>query len=337
MTTPPTTTREVRLATVPTGLPTPADLEVAVRDMPDPGAAEVLVRTTAFLVTPALLATLIGGRIPGLGLRPGDVLPGPAVGEVLAAPAGSGVVPGDVVRHQGGWREDAVVAADQVTRLDPDVLAPPAHLSQGWPAYVALTRIAPVHGGDTVFVSGGAGALGSLAGQVARLLGAGRVVGSTGSADKARRMVDDLGYDAAVLRGPGFRERLAAAVPDGLDVVVDTVGGDQLAAAVTLARPHARFALLGATSAQLSPDPAALAAPVALDPVALVTRRLTLRGMDAGEHPEALAEWEQRFGAWLRAGAITFPHVVVDGIDAAPAALVDTIAGRHLGTVLVRP
>jgi NADPH-dependent curcumin reductase CurA len=288
-------------------------------------------------VTPAMLATLMGGRVAGMALQPGDLVPGPAVGEVLTAPDGSGLLPGTMVRHDGGWSEHALVPVEGLRRVDADLLPTEAHLSQGWPAYVALTRIAPVRPGDTVFVSGGAGALGSIAGQVARLLGAARVVGSTGSADKAERMVEELGYDRAVLRGTGFRERLAAAAPEGLDVVVDTVGGHQLEVAVTLARPHARFALLGATSAQLSSDPGALAQPVALDPVALVTRRLTLRGMDASDHPDALAEWESRFGAWLRSGAITFPHVVVEGIEASPEALHDTVHGRHLGTVLVRP
>ena len=333
----PATTREVRLAAVPSGLPGPGDLDVVAREMPVPDPGCVLVRTTHVLVAPGLLAMLMGGRVPGMALRVGDVLPGAAVGEVLVAPAGSGLEPGDLVRHEGGWREHAVVPLQSTAPVDADVLAPHAHLSQGWPAYVALTRTAPVRLGDTVLVTGGAGALGSLAGQVARLLGAARVVGTTGSVEKAQQMVDVLGYDAAVLRGPGFAEKLAAAAPDGMDVVVDTVGGEQLETAVSLARPHARFALLGATSAQLSTDSEALARPLSLDHVTLVTRQVTLRGVNAGDHPDALAEWQERFGAWLRTGAIAFPHVLVDGFEAAPEALRDTIAGRHFGTVLVRP
>ena len=336
MTTLPTTTREVRRATGPVAT-APFPLEVVEAALPAPDSGSVLVRTRLVQVAAPQLAMMLTGHVPALALAPGDVLPGTALGKVLAAPPGSGLRVGDHVVHTGGWREHAVLPATSVRRADLASLPAEAHLSQGWPAYVALTRVAPVCDGDVVLVTGGAGALGSLAGQVARLLGAGRVVGTTGSPEKARRMVDELGYDAVVLRGPGFRDRLAAAVPDGLDVVVDTVGGEQLEAAVPLARPHARFALVGGTSGQVSSDPAALARPVGIDLVTVVTRRVALRGMNAADHPEALPEWEARFGAWLRAGEVVHPHVVVDGIAAGPAALADAVAGRHLGTVLLRP
>lgn len=132
---------------------------------------------------------------------------------------------------------------------------PAAYLGHGWTAYAALTRGIQVKKGDTVFVSGGAGAIGSMAGQIARLFGATRVVGSTGSSGKARWMQEELGYDAVVTRdGDPMIDQLANAAPEGIDVIVDMVGGEQLAAAIRLARYGARGVLLGALTAELNAE-----------------------------------------------------------------------------------
>ncbi|MGW4640672.1 MDR family NADP-dependent oxidoreductase [Sphaerisporangium sp. NPDC004334] len=333
----PQVSREVRLAVATGGLPEPDHFVVAEVPVPAPGEGQVLVRNRFFHVF-AALRTLIGGSVrdaPYPPLRPGDTLFGAAVGEVVSAPADSGVRPGDLVSHWLGWREYAVVPEGGFTPLGDALPDPAAHLSQGGLAYTALTRDAEVRPGDTVLVTGAAGAVGSLAGQIARLLGAGTVIGSTGSAEKAGRLVSELGYDAAVVRGgEPIGEQLAKAAPDGIDVLLDNVGGEQLQAAVAAARPGARFVLVGALSGQMAPEGTGGTAPVELDTYRLILRRLSIRAFQ-GADERTRSQWAGLFGGWLRSGAITFPHVRVTGIENAPRALYDTMRGRHFGTVIV--
>ncbi|MFA1549664.1 NADP-dependent oxidoreductase [Actinomadura chokoriensis] len=333
-----TTSRIVQLAALPDGLPRPEHFAVVQAPMPVPDDGEVLVRNRFFQVFPAL-RTLIGGGVKGTPfppLRPGDALFGAAIGEVVSAPPDAGVRPGDLVQHWLGWREHAVMPAAECTPLDGTLPDPAAHLGQAAVVYTALTRDAPVRPGDTVFVSGGSGGVGSLAGQFARLLGADRVIGSTGSPDKAARLVSELGYDAALVRGERpIAEQLAEAAPEGIDVLVDNVGGEQLRAAITAARPGARFVIVGTLAGQLSPNGTGTTAPVEIDTFQLIAKRIEMRGFagldDTGPHPE----WAERFGAWLRSGAVTFPHARIAGIDQAPRALHELISGQHLGAVIV--
>jgi NADPH-dependent curcumin reductase CurA len=334
----PATTREILLADNPAGLPGPEHLTIAEKPLPVPGPGQVVVRNRYFLVFPGL-RTLIGGQADGVPLpriHTGDTLFGPAVGEVVAAAPGGPLCLGDTVTHLLGWREHALVAAADCTPLGDVLPDPVAHLSSGSAAYGALTRLTQVHPGDTVFVTGAAGAVGTLAGPVARLLGATRVIGSTRSAAKAERLRAELGYDAVVV--PGSRpidEQLAAAAPDGIDVLVDTVGGGQLAAAVRAARRGARFALVGALAGQLSPDRDGASAPAEIDTFRLVNQGVSLYGYSGQDHPEVAEDWTKRFGDWLRSGEITFPQVRIPGMDQAPRALQELFEGRHFGTVVV--
>ncbi|MGA4838610.1 MDR family NADP-dependent oxidoreductase [Streptomyces sp. G45] len=339
----PAVSREVRLAAVPEGLPQARHFEVVEVPLPSPKDGEVLVRNRYFHVS-AALRTLIAGSVPDAPFPPigvGDPLIGATVGEVVAAPGDGGPRDGGPrvgtsVYHFQGWREYAAVPVAACRPLGDELPDPVAHLSQGLTAYHALTRTADVREGDTVFVTGGAGSVGSLAGQIARLLGAGRVIGSTGSAHKAEWMTGTLGYDAVVRRGAGpLAEQLAQAAPDGVDVVFDNVGGDELRAALGAARKGARFALVGALSGQLAPERDGASAPVTLDSFQLILKQVTLRGTGTPADPEEAAEWLERFGAWLRAGALTFPVVRVAGMAAAPGALGEVFEGRHKGTVVV--
>jgi 2-alkenal reductase len=274
--------------------------------------------------------------VPFPALHPGDTLFEETVGEVVSAPPGSGLSAGDKVLHNLGWREFAAVPISECTLLDDTLPDVAAHLSHGWTAYAALTRGAEVRPGDTVFVSSAAGAIGSMAGQIARLLGAGRVIGSTSSPEKARRLISELGYDAAVVRGEEpLAAQLAKAAPDGVDVYLDNVGGPQLQAAVKAARTGARFVVVGALSGQLAAQGTGRTAPVELDSFDLLLKKITMRGYSADDHPEVRSEWTRRFADWLRSGDICFPHVTIHGLEAAPGALRDVIEGRHFGVVLV--
>ena len=330
--------REVRVAATPAGPPRPADLTVAEVPIPEPGPDQVLVRNRYFSVY-AALRTLLGGSVPGApwpALEPGDTLFGPAVGEIVTASGRGGLRTGQLVAHPLGWREYAVVDAARCEPVSEDLPDPAAHLAQGLTAYGALTRAARLRPGEAVFITGGAGSVGSAAGQLARLLGAARVVGSTGSPAKAQAMTSEFGYDAAVVRGAvPLAGQLATAAPGGFDVVVDLVGGEDLQAAVETARPGARLVLVGALAGQLRRGGTGTTSPVELDSFPLIVKRLTLTGYSADGDDELRQEWAPRFAGWLRSGDLSFPCTRVEGMAAAPQALHDLLAGRYRGSVVV--
>jgi NADPH-dependent curcumin reductase CurA len=287
------TSREVRLASHPTGMFLPEHLVIAETAQPTASANHVVVRNRWFRVSIStrLMATHGAEAVKGIpfgALKLGDTLADGAIGEVISCPPRSGLRVGDLVSHPLGWREYAVVEPSQCVALGSGPIDPVAYLGHGWTAYAALTRGIQVRKGDTVFVSSGAGAIGSMAGQIARKLGARRVIGSTSTQDKADWMKADLGYDAVILRqGKPVVDQLAEAAPDGIDVFVDMVGGEQLTAAIAMAREEARFVLLGALTAELNARESTLLAPAELDSFQLILKGMTLRGYsadsDAGE------------------------------------------------------
>jgi NADPH-dependent curcumin reductase CurA len=329
-----TTQREVHLAARPEGTLSTDHFHVVEVPVPEPGSGQVLVRNRLMSVTAVMRTLMVGdARLPMPVYEPGGPLWGPAIGEVIAAP-GTDLAPGSLVTHDHGWREYAVVDAAEVAQVDhaavPDVAV---HLSQAFTAWMGVVRAAEVRSGDTVFVTGAAGGVGSLAGQFARLRGAKRVIGSTGSARKGRYLVEELGYDAVVVRGAGpIEDQLRAAAPDGIDAVFDNVGGEQLSAALAVARRGARVALVGTLSGQVSGD---FTATVEIDTGSLIVRGITLRGIAGVDHLDAVPQAMREFGQGLRDGTVVFPHTRLSGIDQAPRALCELLEGRHIGAVLV--
>ncbi|MFD1936417.1 MULTISPECIES: zinc-binding dehydrogenase [Nonomuraea] len=295
--------REVRLA---------APLAIVDAPLQQPGPGQVLIRNR-HLALRAAMGLLMTGRddLPMPAYRHGEVMWGPAVGEVVAGD----LPPGTLVAHHLGWREYALLDATAVTPISGDPLA---HLAQAETAYVGLVAAAELREGDTVLVSSAAGSIGTMAGQIARLKGAKRVIGSVGSPAKAAWLVDELGFDAAY----DYHEE---AVEEGIDVYFDSVGGTQLATAVEVANPGARFALCGALSGQT----------VALDTMTVIGRRISLRGFTAADHPGVVARAREEIVAWRREGLLAVPVTRYDGLDQAPGALADLLAGRLTGTVIV--
>ncbi|MEU7187024.1 NADP-dependent oxidoreductase [Streptomyces sp. NPDC045470] len=331
----PATHREVRLAARLRGALGPEHFTLAEAPVPTAGPGRLLVRNRIMTVTAAMCTKMTDAELPMPSFVPGQALWGPALGEVVRA-SGGGFAPGDLVVHPYGWREFAAVEEDRARRVGPGELPDPAaHLSQGATAWGALTRAARVGAGDTVFVTGAAGGVGSMAGLLAKRLGAARVIGSTGSAHKVPYLRETLGYDDVVLRGAGpVEEQLRRAAPDGIDVLLDLVGGEQLRAALSVARTGARFALVGALSGQLGGG-AGMAAPVEVDSVLMVTRRVAMRGFSMVDHPDLVREWTTEFGRGLRDGSLVFAHTRVRGLDQAPRALCELTRGCHTGAVLV--
>ncbi|MGW6404680.1 MDR family NADP-dependent oxidoreductase [Streptomyces sp. NPDC055134] len=330
----------MQLAATPEGLPGPEHFRAAEVPVPRPRTGQLLVRNRHFLVF-AGLRTLIAPQAQGFPfppLKPGETLFGPAVGEVVeAGPGGAGFPAGSLVTHMAGWREYAVVDADAVQAVPDGHPDPVALLSTASAAYGALTRLARLREGETVLVTGAAGGVGSLAGQVARLLGSGRVVGTTRSPGKAERMRRELGYDAVVVPGAdGLVRQLADAAPGGYDVVIDNVGGEQLVAALESARSGARVGVVGALAGQSDPALPGTVAPATIDTFALIQRSISLLGYQTVDHPGVEEEWRARFADWLRSGEISYPYVTLPGIDRAPGALQELYQGRHFGTLVVQ-
>ncbi|MEU9121313.1 NADP-dependent oxidoreductase [Streptomyces sp. NPDC048506] len=328
------THREVRLAARPQGPVTDDLFEIVEVPVPEPGPGQVLVRNTHMGVA-AVMRTLMDEQsvVPMPSYQVGEPLHGSAVGSVVAAP-GTDLNPGDLVEHRLGWREYALLDAAEAHRLDPGLLPDPAaYLSQGPTALMGIARGAEVRPGDTVFVTGAAGGVGSLAGQIARLYGATRVIGSTGSQEKGDRLIKEFGYDAVVIRGAGpIEEQLRRAAPEGIDALFDNVGGEQLVAALACANRGARLAIVGALASQLSQDGRTT---TEIDTLSLLSRSITLRGVALYDHLDLIPEWNRMFGQGLREGTLTFPHARLHGIEQAPRALRELTEGRHLGAVVV--
>jgi NADPH-dependent curcumin reductase CurA len=237
--------REWHLVRRPGAQASPDDFALIDSEVPQPEPGQVVVRNTHLSVDPYMRGRMDGrpSYMPPFPL--GAPLDGGAVGVVVESRA-EGFEPGQVVEHFAGLREVAVLDAAAVAVIDPDGLPAEAFLgplgATGLSAWLGIGELAPVREGDTVFVTGAAGAVGGVAGQIARLRGAGRVIGSAGSAAKVGYLRDTLGFDAAFdYRDGDPGEHLADAAPDGIDVVFDNVGGAQLEAAIGLLRGGTSF------------------------------------------------------------------------------------------------
>lgn len=334
--------REVKLRGYDSGQLKAEHFEIVEVPASVPGPGQVLVRNRWFRVSIStrLMAEAGAQEVKGIPfppLKPGDTLADGAIGEVLAVGPGVDLVVGSMVMHPLGWRDHALLAEQQCTSIPRGQTDPAAWLGHGWTAFAALVKAVQVRPGDTVCVTSGAGAIGSMAGQIARLLGATRVIGTTSNQDKARWMQDELAYDAVVIRDAGsVREQLSQAAPDGIDVIVDMVGGDQLAAALEFARQGARCVLMGAVSAELNPLSATLKAPVELDTFQLILRGVSIRGFSADEEaPKMFDAWVKQLAIWQGDAAPRMAHTLVKGLDQAPLALQQACAGQLKGLVLL--
>ncbi len=334
MTTP---TREIRLAARPHGEPKQSDFELAQVELPDPGDGQVLVRNTYMSVDPYMRGRMNDVKSYVPPFRLGEAMDGGAVGEVVESKA-EGLAAGDVVVHQLGWREHAVLGAKHVRKVDPESAGVPASAflgvlgMPGLTAYVGLLDVAGLKDGDVVFVSGAAGAVGSLAGQIAKLRGH-TVIGSAGSAEKVAHLRDDLGFDEAFNYKDGdVTELLAAAASDGIDVYFDNVGGDHLQAALTAFNTHGRAALCGAIASYNDAEPQ----PGPSNLFLAVGKRLTLKGYIVTDHGARTKDLVAEVAPAVRDGRIAFRETVVEGLDNAPQAFIDLLRGANTGKMLVK-
>lgn len=331
--------REVRLLRRPVGMPTADCFEIVANPAPEPAEGEIQVRNAWLSVDPYMRGRMIDQKsyVPPFAL--GEAMQGGAVGTVVASRA-PGFQPGDTVLHMLGWREAVTAPAAGplgFRKVDASGLPAQAFLSvagmPGFTAWAGLLEIGKPKPGETVFVSGAAGAVGSLVCQIAKLHGA-RVVGSAGSDEKCRYLTERLGIDAAInYRTAGdLKKALAAAAPKGIDVFFDNVGGAHLEAAIAVARPFARLVCCGMidqyNDAAARPGPSNL--------VLIISKRLTLRGFIvfdfAGEEGRFLTD----VTGWIRENRIVWEETVFEGIARMPDAFLGLFSGANTGKMLVK-
>jgi NADPH-dependent curcumin reductase CurA len=332
-----TPSTQIQLINRPVGWPTQDDFRTATVELPDLGPDQVRVANEFVSVDPYMRGRMndVKSYIPPFAL--GETMTGGAVGRVVESTAATHPV-GSVVVHDLGWRDLAQGDASAFRVVDEIPGVPiSAYLGilglTGLTAYVGLVHVAHLKAGDSVFISGAAGAVGTAAGQIARLEGASRVIGSAGSAEKVALLTDRYGYDAAFdYKQAPVREQLRGLAGDGIDVYFDNVGGDHLEAALDVMRNGGRAALCGAISAynatERTPGPDNM--------VNIISRGLTLEGFTLGNYTHVFPEFAAKMGPWLASGDVVHDETVVDGIENSVDAFLQLMHGGNVGKMLVK-
>lgn len=328
---------QIQLVSRPTGWPTAENFRTVQVTYGDLAPGEVRVATEFMSVDPYMRGRMndVKSYTPPFALN--ETMTGGAIGRVVESTVDE-VPVGALVQHQLGWR-DIVQAEAAQFRVVPEIpgVSPSVYLGMlgmtGLTAYVGLTAIAQMREGDTVFISGAAGAVGTAAGQIARLLGAKRVIGSAGSAEKVALLTEKYGYDAAFNYKDGdIKGQLAAAAPEGIDVYFDNVGGEHLEAAIGVLNRDGRAALCGAISAYNATEPA----PGPRNMGNMITRSLTLKGFTLGGYLHLAGEFQEHMTGWFGAGKIAHDETVVEGIDHAVDAFLGLLRGANVGKMVVK-
>lgn len=332
----PTTGRAWHLVRRPHGWPVPEDFALREAPVEAPAEGRVLVRNLHFSVDPYMRGRMndVKSYVPPFQLD--QPMEGGAVGVVVASNA-DGLAVGDHVLHFAGWREYASVPAQHATKVDPDAAPLSAYLGvlgmTGLTAYAGLLDVASFKEGDAVFVSGAAGAVGSEVGQIARLKGASRVIGSAGSDEKVKLLTEEYGFDAAF----NYRderpvvEQLKDAAPDGIDVYFDNVGGEHLEAAISRLNTRGRITICGMIAGYNDTEPTPGPSNMAL----VIGKRLRIQGMLVQDHQDLQAQFVREVGAWVRSGELKYHETVSEGIESGVDAFLGMLRGQNTGKMIV--
>ncbi|HEU5213154.1 MAG TPA: NADP-dependent oxidoreductase [Gaiellaceae bacterium] len=328
------TNRAVTLAARPTGFPSESDFALVEQPVPEPAPGEVLVRVLWTSVDPYQRGRMSTARSYARPVELGEVMTAQALGEVAESKDGR-FEAGDLVVGQLGWQEYAVSRAGALRKipsvLDPPTLALHAVGGTGFTAYFGLLDVGQPKPGDTVVVSGAAGAVGQIVGQLAKLAGC-RAVGISGGPDKMRDLTEVYGYDAAIdYKNDDLRAALKAACPGGVDVYFDNVGGEISAAVHARLALHARIVICGQVSTYNAEGPAPT-----FDPRALIVFRASMKGFLVNDYAHRFDEAGMRLAHWIAKGTIRWREHVTDGLENAPAAFIGMLNGDNRGKALVR-
>ncbi|MEN6405959.1 MAG: NADP-dependent oxidoreductase [Thermoguttaceae bacterium] len=326
--------REIRLASRPNGMPTAANFTLARTKLEPLQDQQVLVRNLFMSVDPYMRGRMNEGKsyVPPFEL--GKPLDGGAVGEVVESRAKE-FKPGDAVTSRFGWREYFIASPKELHPVSRDIQPLSIYLGAlgmtGMTAWAGLNLV-EVKAGDVVFISGAAGAVGNVAGQLAKLRGC-RVIGSAGSTEKVLFLREECGFDVAFNYKVGpVLEQLNLEAPDGIDVYFDNVGGETLEAAISALRVHGRIIACGGISGYNEEKPR----PGPSNLFNMITKRLTMKGMLVFDWLDRQAEFEKEVGGYFRAGKLKNKETVVEGIDHAVDAFLGLFQGQNVGKMVVK-
>ena len=333
-----TESREFRLKSRPVGLPTLENFELATVTLPAPKDGELLVKNLYLSVDPYMRGRMIDRKSYSPPWQLGEAMFGGCVGEVVQSNHANYPV-GQYVIGNNGWREYYLSDGTDVGKVDPEVAPLPTWLgTAGMPgrtAYFGLLDIGKPKPGETVFVSGAAGAVGSVVCQIAKLKGC-RVVGSAGSQAKIDWLLNEIGVDAAIhyKEHPGptaLTKALAAAAPDGIDIYFENVGGDHLEAAMNVMNENGRIPVCGMISGYNATEP--IPGPTNL--FHIISKRILIKGFLVFDYQARNGEFYADMGRWLQSGEIKVQETIVHGLEATPDAFIGLFSGENLGKMIV--
>jgi NADPH-dependent curcumin reductase CurA len=331
----PAKNRQIHLVTYPTGLPQAQDFELVETDIPAPGDGEVLVEVHYLSMDPFPRLRMRADSRVGPPLPLNEVVDGRGVGKVLESRF-SGLKPGDFVAGDPGWQDFAVLEGDKVKKVDVTLAGPDEYLglmgAAGLAAYFSMFVEGAPKSGETVVITPAAGAVGSIAGQIAQLCGA-RVVGIASGKEQCEFLKQELGFAEVVdrLNSDGFASALGKACGAGVDVFLDGVGGEVTEKMLGVINPHARIILLGFISAYNDND-----TPKYGNFATVLMRRASVRGFLLADYD---AQFEQALGqlaAWRKAGKLRNIETITDGLESTPAAFAGLFSNPRPGKQLVR-
>lgn len=326
--------REVHLAARPVGMPKPEDFKVVEVDLPEPGDGEVAIKNVSLTVDPYMRGRMVDRKSYVAGFDLSEALTGGAIGRVEASNDPNLQV-GDYVESHWGWRE-AFVGSSRGLRKLGELKAPAsAYLGilgmPGMTAYVGLLDVGELKEGETVFVSGAAGAVGSAVGQIAKIKNC-TAIGSAGGPDKVRHLTEDLGFDHGIdYREGHLTQQLMAAAPGGVDVYFDNVGGDHLEAALNCMRPNGRLPLCGAIAQYNATE----AVPGPRNLTIAIGSQLKLQGFIVSNYNHLRDDFMNDMTEWVLSGQLKYRETIFEGIENMPEAFIGLFTGVNTGKMIV--
>jgi len=312
-----------------------SDFDFVQAPVPQPGDGEVLIRNRYLSLDPAMRGWMNEGKsyIPPVAI--GEVMRAGAAGEVVASNHPRFAV-GDSVVGVLGVQDYAISNGKGLTKVDPKLAPLPVYLGTlgmpGMTAYFGILEVGELKSDDTVVVSGAAGAVGQVVGQIARIKGC-RVVGIAGGADKCRYLTDELGFDAAIdYKSEDVKKALKQHCPKGIDVYFDNVGGEILDAALTQLAMHARIVICGAISQYNNTT--AVKGPS--NYLSLLVNRATMRGMVVFDYAARYGEAMAEMAGWMREGKLKTREDIVLGLETFPETLLKLFKGENTGKLVLQ-
>lgn len=335
-----TQNRRFVLAERPTGEPDADTLRLETADLPVPGKGQMLLRNEYLSLDPYMRGRMSDAPSYSAPVRIGEVMVGGTVSQVVSSHV-DGFADGDWVVAFGGWQDFALSDGKGVINLGTDPENPSWALGvlgmPGLTAYAGLTQIGQPKAGETLVVAAASGPVGATVGQIGKILGL-HVVGIAGGPEKCTHVVETLGFDACIdYKADSFPDALRAAVPDGVDIYFENVGGAVLDAVLPLLNPRARIPLCGlisqynATSLPDGPD----RMPYLMGQI--LRKRMTMRGFIVfDDFGHLYPEFARQMGAWVREGKVNYLEEIIEGLERAPAAFAGLLRGEAFGKRVIR-